>query len=88
MRDELCVSSLPCTVAFIVQFGDFAGAQVFWLGGMQEWRPGETVPALGGGKHGCRHSLNEAGLQVIGNLITNFDRLPREVLIRLVSVFA
>ena len=56
------------------------------LGGMEGWRPGENVPALGGGTRGCGRSLDDVGMQVLGNLIANFDRLPQEVLTRIAVV--
>ena len=56
------------------------------LGAMEGWRPGENVPALGGRNRGFQHSLDDVFMQVLGNLMANFDRLPQEVLTRIAVV--
>ena len=43
----------------------------------ETWIPGVNAPAFGRGKF---HVLNEAGHQVVANLLTNMDRLPAELL--------
>jgi hypothetical protein len=44
--------------------------------GRDGWVPGRNVPALGRGGVAGSRSLNAAGLQIIGNLITNVRDLP------------
>ena len=48
------------------------------------WIPGVNAPAFGRGKF---HVLNEAGHQIVGNMLTNMDRVPAEVFINLHSAF-
>ena len=40
------------------------------------WIPGVNAPAFGRGKF---HVLNEAGHQIVGNMLTNMGRVPVEV---------
>ena len=49
------------------------------------WIPGENVPALV--SNGSAEVLNLVGLQLIGNLVTNFKQIPAEVLMPLYEVF-
>ena len=46
------------------------------------WIPGVNAPAFGRGKF---HVLNEVGHQIVGNMLTNMDRVPAEVFINLHS---
>ena len=46
------------------------------------WIPGVNAPAFGRGKF---HVLNEAGHQIVGNMLTHKDRAPAEVFINLHS---
>ena len=49
------------------------------------WVPGENIPALHAGGVNGGHSLNAAGMQLFGNIVSNLERLPKKTLKELYS---
>jgi hypothetical protein len=47
--------------------------------GRTVWKPGENVPALRRGGGPQRSTLNAAGMQLIGNFLTNAEKIPKEL---------